>query len=1548
MRDPICELRKVLLNAPSACLERLSGCLLGRLLSVPARISRSGEQHGGDGGVSGAGGRHLVFEARRYGDTSKLDKRSIVGEIQLAVHQKPSLEAWILVTTLEVPEQVQQAMLQSAEVNGIGTVIIDWSPQPLPQLAVLSARYPECIEAEIGKGHESLLATIAAMPGFDTTLMAIQSELTTWAIGYEAVRNASRTRVREIWESRRNSKALFGQDVAGGGEDAHHVRRPNLIEGLDAWWNGTETTGVGALVGRDGVGKTWAAIDWIQMRLDHLPILVLAPLSSIGDGIRDRTDLVRFLARYLHDLTAVRTQEFWEIRVHRLLKRPPEEGGVFVLFLDGLNQLSSCDWSKVFQQLQGDPFHQRVRTLMSARTNFFDERLNCLGTLATAPHRIDMGGYDLSPGGAFDQKLALSGLKRQDLPDHLITHAAVPRLFDLVVRLKDAFGNAKEVTIHRLLWAYGASTIVTSTDGAFSENDWRRFIRKLAEDYRSGNRRSTVERVTHLSADASLSPNRIYQRVSGVIDGIFTELSGEGEIAFQADFVHHALGLILVKQLGETGAEQDAANLLGKFLDPIDGYDNQAEILRAAVTIALQQRHSPTPRWLSTLCTYWLHTQNLPDSHLKDLDILAPELVTCLLDVIEASDSHSHSTARHIAVETLAKVDKSDPGAASQIAERGTRWLRFISLEKRGLNGDLSENSEHTHQCRRLRERIGTVEIGPVTVAGREFEIVDHGEDNLNVVAAQLLQGRPLSGAIDYFETGAIHSAITGNESVHESQAWLNILNTVDPEQTAAGLRRASQVIRERIPEHGVHRDLNHRIASLLLWRTGYADDAAEAWATDPKIDHWLQYDKDYLTNPSRSLFRLERRHAPQVLCDTDVPIFHRIERARDALLDPRFTVPSDFIDELISVAGEFEFSQTNTVRGLTREDILWERLTLALARCAPDKLADGERARLLQYAERPSDQRYGSALAAPQSMLLVGKDEGAALRSLREKGNDGSDDHENTIGTNILISEIQCEPPLVQVQKIMTSELEVINPYLIRACRPVSEEEIDKLLDIYDDDEQRNRLASILGGHLSSLSDRAFAAFSRMLDNQATGLDSRAVWILLGVNSPARLGAMLDELNWTWSPDRPHFENTMGSNAIAASNKGTAFTELARRLAPANLLEALSEEGRSEEDVKLVVDILSAVLLGQLGDPPESGLDISHDQSAARSGRYDFTAGDILRHNDDEDVPRVVEGMENPERYAERQQDILQTYVAAIDEARRAGAQLLFAHFEAKDFDPVLKHCPEAVDSWIEGLDSMSPDFRRRVRLAEGFFVALCEALLKEDASRGVPLWRALRECLASRFISHIGIDRLLHAVFLAPSCPEAHDALEEIYGMNEARSDADLIDFVIAARCSNRIDWLRRIAFRDATSSCPADRRRSVFLGPLLALPEIAEDADWPKGESESEVDSIRQYAWILGQREAFAYHWLREFAAAETPGIAHACWRLFKACADSRARLWMQDLYQSYATKNQVMEAAKQRFVEREAHDLKRAMADNEKAWAGNFAGMKYPKSLWPWNS
>ncbi len=973
-------IQEVLRGRRARNLEKLAAELLGSMLNVTLIPARAGSQHGGDGGVHGESGAHLVYEARRYGDGTRFRDRDVRGEISEAVDRDPDLELWLLVSTRDVPEQTVDAMAGAARQHGIDALAIDWLPARLPRLAVLCASAPGAFSAAVGGGFNGSLKEIASAPDYPSVLSSIRSSL--HATGHAQLERASHRRIHEIWTDPDRAQGQFHQNVAGGHRDVSHVRRREPSLALDRWLAGSRTSSQPVFVtGREGTGKTWAVLDWLQSRVGQLPIVIAAPSSSIPKEISGRTGTIEFIARCLRDLAddSVRDQRFWERRVTRVLEQSSDQGPALVLFFDGLNERPSDRWGALFDLLQDEPFHSRVRVIASARDSFVDGRMDSLRGQAWEAMRVEVGAYGDEPGGEFDQKLRAGGLTHGDLPDGVVDLARVPRLFDMVVALRDRLGGVERVTVHRLFWEYGDSSFART---GFSSSDWRGFVLELAREFRDRAPVAPRNKVEALTGGAATTPDAVYRRVSSVIDSVFSQLTDFDEIEFELDFVCHALGLALVHKL--RGSEwQDSWEALEGFFEPTNHHDNEAEIARAAVSIALAMGQADYPAPLAALCTWWVQCQNLPDSHLLELAALASEIVEPLLEAIERTEGHAASSPRYRAINALHTVDATDRATARAIAARGAEWLGRIAAAPVSNHGH-DDDSAQTYHHRRLESRIGTAEYGRHPVLGREVEIVPEDDEGLGVAAAQLLQGRPLVEAIDLFEAGAVHLAITAD--VGEEHAWLNILNAVDPEATASALRERAASMENREPEVGVHSGLGRRVAAILLWRTGYVEDAQRASAIDPGMDRQPSYEEDYLADPATSFYTLERRHVDATLRRQDVPLGRRLERAAEFLVDPQLPIPETLTRDVVAAARQVDYAKMAAGNSWSREDWAWRGLSLALARCAPEELARIERKRLREFAEREGERRYGAALAAPDAMLLVGPTESAELRKLRER----------------------------------------------------------------------------------------------------------------------------------------------------------------------------------------------------------------------------------------------------------------------------------------------------------------------------------------------------------------------------------------------------------------------------------------------------------------------------------------------------------------------------------------------------------------------------------
>ena len=607
-------LKTALQSMEAGAFERLAARLLSRLLSVPVFVARSGFQYGGDGGTAGSGGRYLRIECKKYKDTTPLNTRELLGEIDQAVMADEALEAWVLVTTRDVDEQLIRQLRRHASEHGISILFFAWDEAAAPTLASLCAAFPE--------ETEGFLTTDVPIPPEDFRVAAeakvegLKRDLQQWALGYEALRRAAIKRLDEIWHERRQSIAVFGQDAAGGDGRAR-IRRTAVMESIACWWKDARASLAPLTVlGGEGIGKTFNTVAWLVENWMTLPIvLTLSSGAFCGASLRRRSEVERVLGEYLYDITSVRDEAYWLARIGRMLKRPADEGFTFVLFVDGLNQEPSVRWIELFDQLQSDAFHTRVAVITSVRQHSFVTDLSSLRKLNPPPVQLQVGSYDLAEGGEFDQMLAKHGVHRSALSQSLINIASIPRFFDLVIELRERLSGVGEITLHRLLFEYGRDMRGLRDQRSFSEQEWQAWLIKLAKAHQAKRRIATVDELTRLTGGRHLSTEQITIRNSDIIDGAFAKKTSSGTLDLNKLLVNHALGLDLLVALLACSSSAAVNTELDKWIDPLRGFDDEAEILGAAVNLGIERRDEDMHGVLGELLYAWLNAQNVSDSH---------------------------------------------------------------------------------------------------------------------------------------------------------------------------------------------------------------------------------------------------------------------------------------------------------------------------------------------------------------------------------------------------------------------------------------------------------------------------------------------------------------------------------------------------------------------------------------------------------------------------------------------------------------------------------------------------------------------------------------------------------------------------------------------------------------------------------------------------------------------------------------------------------------------------------------------------------------------
>lgn len=1537
-------LKAALLAASPKKLEELAAALLGRLVGLPIAVAQGSYQHGADAGPAGAQGRRFRVEAKRYADTS-LNERELLGEVDQALARDPALEAWVLVATRSIPEQIEQSLSQHGEERGVPIVFLGWEDIGLPQLAALCAIYPDIVTRIISQAaadHARGLADVA-----EPIVEQLDRNLQSWALGFERLRQRSHQQLVALWEQPKVAVAELGQNAAGGAVD-RKIRRASVHAALAAWWGGRATEDAPAILhGFGGVGKTWAGLDWLVDQRETQPVVLVVP-SSAATGMKQPSTvaLKLFIAERLYGLTEVRNAQHWLQRVDRLLQRPEEEGPVFTMMLDGINQEAGVGWLSILKTLQAPPFEHRVRVIAGTRPLHLDNALANLHGLVVQPEKVSVDPYDLTDGGEFDQMLAFEELTRSDLHPDLVELARIPRLFSLVVKLRERLNDAGQVTVHRLLWEYGRDTLGVRAGHSFSEQEWRDWLATIAGMYKDGVRDFSVGALGQTAARPDLTAGEVAARLSDIVDGRFATKTQGGRLKLVPQVVSHALALALLNHLAELAPTtiEEAAAALHEWADPIAGLDEKVEILRAAVSIVIAQEAPTDTPVAGALVTSWLQSQNLPDSHRLEVGHLAPTIAVPLLEVIERSLGQAQTSARLCAVDAIRSFNGSNPTALAVIVERLAQWVSIVS---RGENAFHDREESIVKQRQEFFEtRLGADKAGRFRVLGVDLALVEFSDETLAEVAATLLQGAPLASAMRVFEICAVRRTVERGDSVWRAFSWLCDLNEVDRAETVAGLRALSLDMRAREPEAGVHSDLPARAAAVLLWLAGEEQDEAEAADLNPPLFRQFSYEGYYAADPSRFGFPLERRHAEQVLLNTANPIRSRIERVGDLWLDPSFMPPAAFVAELAIEAAQIDVTLLDRHGSNTAEDHAFEKVEPALARCVPDALSRLMRAKFRTLASVPPESRYWAAIRGPHHLLLADADAAGAAKTLRlsagsqEESGSGNALYEVS---QLLAVEIKDQDALAQATTVLETGRGFVPVDFEWLLKPLSADEADVLIDRFGTgtNKQKSDLLALLSFQTRTLSVKAWNWGLPLLTSDVDFLRGLAYRVLCQADA-GRLGSHLLSTGWSWGDPDNLYVDHYGSHALVEATLGLPFEQVLPRVAPWRLMWAVLRRGNEPDEARLAASVLDHILMGN-GAAPDLGSVVTVDREARRNYPFYYRVEPTKQETGDalEDLRAAFDTEQQRTRF----QRAVETAAERIEAARKSGARLYLTDLDPDDLAAVLRHAPEFVDVWLEGQDRPTEDFIRRVQLAEPAYLALCEALLAADAPRGVALWRALKRAISVNYVGRGGVDDTIQMLFRAPQSTDVDALLLELFDLEKCNTDAALESVALAAAINDRSEWLEDRITADEQSGVTWRSHRAIMLRGFTIGGGLPNPEAWPEGKLSTTMARLRKDSARRRLLDAAARHWWRTYLSAETAEEAYVAWILFLNAAGPTSTVWRRS--EADATDESVpLFRQKIAHAQLNVSDLNRRVKKRGERLDGQFLGHKITDALWPW--
>lgn len=814
--------------------------VLVEVTGMPFHLAKSGPQGGSDVRTAPSNAFAVGLEAKRYKQSTQLPLDQLEAKIHQAAEGSAALDLWILATTRPISITDREALAETAAGRGIKVVVLDWptAGSELPALAVLLAKCPHAVRSHLGEDEEVVRALdlIRMQPNLDGAEARLRSELSAADVGYTAAARTLSAWNAEAQSTVANAKARL-RSQANLLEPGIEVINRNAVEAaLDQWWRGEG--GSVAVLGHEGMGKTWAVLAWwrSQLAVEDGPLTLFVPGTDAVD-----VDVKAMVARLLFERTGIRDTTYWRRRLEAWGEASPSLP--ILLILDGLNQnWNRTDWANFLQPLFATSERGRFRVLMTCWPDWWHDRLGELAALEPQAARIDVRGFT---DPELDALLASHNYARKDLAPGLLSLMRVPRLSLLAVKHKQALEASGDMTPERLAYEDWKDRLRHgSARAAWSDEEFKAFVAGMARDVQrassqgSLSAREIMERLGHASgaerADLSIT-------LQDLVAGRWLERFGPSHhYRINPDLTPFALGFGLAAELVGL-SEETAEALVAEAVDPLRDHGLGVGVLRAAVTAALLDSRV-TSGARRAILTRWLGETNFSGRDFEAWWRLIgadPELVLDLIERAWLDPNQGGGVHKdEVFIKGLANAHQFSE-VATAVSARMERWLGWVwpDPDDGRFLGRRDPASDRSHRNReRTRRRLSLWTEAPDRDAWPTIELRTTGQVSwLSHRALGLLSFVPRAPHVRALTAWAIGRAIMGVPNHRDEVAWLLRLNGED--QDAA--RQAVLTEAERLIKYG--NVLATTAARWLLMALGdrasmdrtaslLADDEAEQW----------------------------------------------------------------------------------------------------------------------------------------------------------------------------------------------------------------------------------------------------------------------------------------------------------------------------------------------------------------------------------------------------------------------------------------------------------------------------------------------------------------------------------------------------------------------------------------------------------------------------------------------------------------------------------------------------------------------------------------------
>lgn len=1502
----------------------------------------SGDQHGRD-----AQSTTIAMEAKHY-FASRLNQRELIAEIHQAALLRPRPELWLLVTSVEVDPDNWQELAAIAGEKGLDALAIDGTSRSMSRLSTLLATQRADVLA-FAAAHRSYidqveleadLNAVTTHPAYADVLAELRIKLRSTLFGYADAARRCHDRLLRILGHEGDALNEFAQLAAVRAPAVAVVRRAETFRHLTRWLDGQANESVHAVaLGDEGVGKTWAVLDWLASLYSSGREIVILPFSATAVALTGRQTISDILPVLLARWTGVGDAASWDARLRYWLEDETLRPLILVV-ADGLSERTDVAWPNFFRSVGQSAWKGRIAVLATDRPLHWT---SLGGSLAAQGFQTQVR-VESYTDRELQEALAGSGINIRDIPAEMLPLIKTARYCKLTVRHYAAMRSEGDLTRERLLYIDARERATEKANYPISEDEFNEIIKGAARRHRE------IARTLGAADIRRMIPFRererdVYSELT--TGGVFVRDGGSDKFHVEPARLAYALGLLLSETVREdalAGATPEAiADSIARWFEPERDADLKVEAAGGALFHGTIDESFPSAG-RRELLRYWLSLRNWGEEASAAFAGYILRMPEDFIAMAEHFWAVVHDRGAAQAFLARAFVEYRDAShVRSYLVAATERWFGFVHSDGLPLLRQVPGSGPAEPSPEEIARRVAAITSHTKGTLPPLTSIADDGLLRLSGVGLLIASAGSRLPFVQGLVIRALAASAMGMDTSSSEAAW--VVRLAEPELVPALFTAISRLV--------ITRDLS--CLSAVHGLAGGAEDRAlrTLLAANPPPRHrsqeWLDRHKE---DPCTSGFALSISECSMCLARRDVPVETLLRGYRKQIVAGEVKVPDSFVDRCLAALQEIPPEKVAAVFGSTYEDhrITWLEMILASAR--PAELAEFWRAIVHTLPDRDADQIRNFAHRLRGLVIALTPAELDALHRCcnildtaadepGRRSDAGSGYNQfHMASAHFAGAALAHTPPDERWELVFRRPLtafdpiKMINWYALPPA-PSCESQAQALELIQHDGAEAKSLLRALyfaAACRTVLDDNTRAAVMRVCRHEDPAIRGSALRFVDFAGDDSLIKEVIN-LGEVYHGDT-FWAAVNGSNLIVRHGTTLPVQEIVARLHPASWISTANWQRRTATDLDVLGEALDAawqhVIVGPTGAPPElpnikvgpdelSGLGWPVDDDE-QSSITDGNQGSWL-------APRpAMKPILSADARVEEWMRRSEVRTAALHSAWQSDTFAWFGRtFDVEGLRRILERRPELGLRWsAPALDAGSRGRNLRMRLGT-FYQALVTALFAVRPELGMEVWTRLADDDGSDLPGSSTAEIAFRA--------DGSQAIEARRRVIEACwTDAQLASVAVAAARHNRTDWLQDVISKLVRSSKLWQRAKGLCMASLSTLETLVfEDYVRIADVSDTWVwDQVLAYRHqhLLDQR---GLHWWCVFGTAEDEVVAWGAWRMLVACADARWTTWT-------GCWNEISKPRRLAFLAAAEDDIKRACEEIDRERRNMFLGLK----------